>query len=407
MLKKYRIVVSFLLFLLLNIANTSYATFCQKPFELSTQENRIVDQCGNDFKLKSVNWSGAQVESEVPGGLNKQPLKNIVNLIKTGGFNSVRLAFSNHMLHNTQLVNQKYIAANPELATKTPLQVFDVVIKALTDAGIVVILNNTTTTSEWCCGYDFNGLWHNPNLQTPLEWVNDWAMLAGRYANNPLVAGFDLRNEVRTMRFYNTILPVYPNWGKGDINDWKLAATHAGNIVLNINSRLLIIVEGINWYGIPQIDGYRPLLMPVKNNPMSLDQHNKLVYEAHVYGYTGPKHTGDDKTSYGQIHYGDMDEATLKATLDEEISFVLEKGHDYTAPVWLGELGVGANAIERDKQWFAKMVNYVIENNLSWGFWALNPEKADGSNDDFGLLNNDWSGYRDDWRNEYLQKLLK
>lgn len=406
MTKKYGTLLSFIL-LLFTFTNVVYANSCQKPFELTTQDNRIIDQCGNDFKLKSVNWSGAQEASEVPGGLNKQPLNKIVNLIKTGGFNSVRLAFSNHMLHTTQLVDQKYVTANPELATKTPLQVFDAVIKALTDGGIVVILNNTTTTSEWCCGYDFNGLWHNPNLQTPLEWVSDWAMLAARYSDNSLVAGFDLRNEVRTMRYFNSILPAYPNWGQDDINDWKLAATHAANIIHNINYRPLIIVEGINWYGIPLIDGYRPLLMPIRNNPMTINQSNKLVYEVHVYGYTGPKHTGDDTASYGQIHYGDMDAATLKATLDEEFGFVLEKGHDYTAPVWLGEFGVSGNAIDRDKQWFDKMVNYILEKDMGWGFWQLNPERADGANDDFGLLNNDWDGYRDDWRKEYMQKLLK
>ena len=88
-------------------------TNCDKPFELSTQQNQIVDSCGNKIKLKSVNWYGAHESSEVVGGLDHQSLEYIVTLIKNGGFNSVRLSFSNQMLHNTLAVDPARVAANP------------------------------------------------------------------------------------------------------------------------------------------------------------------------------------------------------------------------------------------------------------------------------------------------------
>lgn len=398
------ILSAFLLFL---CSLTFAKNNCTKTFELSTKENTIVDQCGNYFKLKSVNWYGAHDVAEVVGGLDKQPLKNIVLLIKRGGFNSVRLPFSNDMIGDKKIVDPKYIAANPELKEKTPLQIFDIVVKALTDAGIVVILNNHTTLSQWCCGYDYNSLWYHPDYQSVEKWISDWTYLASRYRDNPLVAGADLRNEVRTGHFYKTVFPIYPNWGKGGQNDWKSAAKKAGDAIHQINPNLLIIVEGINWTGIPIINGHRPLLTPIKDSPLVLDHPNKLVYEVHVYGYTGPTHTGDDSSSPKQMRYRDMDEATLKSTFDSEFGYVLEKGQRYTAPVWLGEFGVGSEASEQEQVWFQHTANYLIEKEMGWGFWSLNPEHVDGTPEGYGLLNDTWTGYRNDWRNASIERLLQ
>jgi aryl-phospho-beta-D-glucosidase BglC (GH1 family) len=383
-------------------------TNCDKPFELSTQQNQIVDSCGNKIKLKSVNWYGAHESSEVVGGLDHQSLEYIVTLIKNGGFNSVRLSFSNQMLHNTLAVDPARVAANPALVSKTPLEVFDDVVNALTDAGLIVILNNHTTTSTWCCGFDYNGLWYHPRNQTTEQWIDDWTMLAKRYRDNPLVAGYDLRNEVRTTKYQNTIFPENPNWGLGDKNDWKLAATSAGNAIHKVNPKVLIIVEGINWSGIPMLGGYRPMLTEVKDNPIVLAVPHKLVYQEHVYAFTGPSHTGDPLSSIGHSRYSDMDEATLRATLDKEFGYISELRHAYTAPVWLGEFGVsGENASELDKDWFRFVTNYLIDKDMGWALWALNPERADGTDDFFGLMNKDWSGYREDWRREFVQRLLE
>ena len=49
-----------------------------------------------------------------------------------------------------------------------------------------------------------------------------------RYADNPLVAGFDLRNEVRPAH------GVPANWGSGDKNDFALAQEKVGNMILEV-----------------------------------------------------------------------------------------------------------------------------------------------------------------------------
>lgn len=46
-----------------------------------------------------------------------------------------------------------------------------------------------------------------------------------------MVIGVDLRNEIRDDLKH----AQKPNWGKQDLNDWHLAATTAGNLILNVN----------------------------------------------------------------------------------------------------------------------------------------------------------------------------
>lgn len=383
---------------------------CEKPFELSNSGRYLVDACQNRFKLKSVNWFGASDTSEVPLGLDKQPMSHIVGLIKQMGFNSVRLPFSNQAIHNASAANPAYLTANPRLVGKTPLQVFDATVKALTDAGLVVILNNHTTTSEWCCNYDKNGLWWGGNgnyWQDTQQWQADWVFLTNRYKNNPLVAGADLRNEVRTMKGNTEIDPRSPNWASGG-DDWRKAATDAGNAIVQANPKMLVILEGINWTGVPMFGGYRPLLSPVYDTPANLLKPEKLMYAAHNYGYIGPKATGGGGVvDAGQATYNSMDKATLYDNLNKGFGFVANPGKTYSAPVWVSEFGIGfdGNTSQADKTWFANLTQYLIDYDLDFAYWALNGTQTDRV-EGYGLLTEDWSEPRNDWRTPYMNALV-
>jgi aryl-phospho-beta-D-glucosidase BglC (GH1 family) len=376
-------------------------------FPLSTAGRFVVDSQGARFKLRSANWYGFHLDSQVLKGLDRQPLASMIGLYKAWGFNSVRLPFSNQMLYDARPVPDEAVAANPEFRGQNPLQIMDAVVKAFTDNGIAVILNNHTTSSEWCCNFDSNGLWHNEGAstysQSAEQWVQDWLMLAARYKNNKMVVGADLRNEVRTGKWRNTIIPVFPNWGLGDGNDWALAATDAGNRILAVNPDLLIIVEGINWTGtIPLLgSGERPHLQPVQARPVNLIVPNKLVYAAHNYSFTGPNHTGDDKTSPGKTRYGQMDAQTLRDTLDREFGYVLNADQYYTAPVWVSEFGAAANEGDpATRAWFAELVRYLVDKDLDFAYWPFNHEG-------YGLVSEDYSrNLTDDWRYAELSRLI-
>ncbi|MBN8221508.1 MAG: cellulase family glycosylhydrolase, partial [Spirochaetes bacterium] len=356
----------------------------QQRMPLSTKGRYIVDAAGVRFKLKSVNWYGASDTRQVVGGLDKQPIAHIVGLIQQWGFNSVRLPFSNVMLHDTNPVPLEYVSANPQFAGLTPLQVYDKTVEALTNAGIVVILNNHTTFSEWCCNFDYSGQWYHTGSafaynQTTQMWRDDWVMLVNRYKNNPLVAGADLRNEVRTMRSGDTHLPNSPNWGWRNQDDWRIAAQDAGNDILRVNPHMLIVLEGINWWGaIPILgSGERPHLKPVRDLPAHMRNANKLAYAAHNYSFIGPKHNGDDATSAGNIKYKDMDRTTFFNTITDEWGYVTEANMYYTAPVWVSEFGIAKNETDAAaREWFIRIVDYLIERDLDFAYWPLNG--ADG-----------------------------
>jgi len=173
-----------------------------------------VDAQGNRFKLKSANWHGAsgtwngegdpafdinhhcgENSYNLPLGLQYVPMADILDSMEEAGLNSVRLPFSTEMVKDTRAVQDNWVAANPQLRGKTPLEIYDAVVEALTARGFAVILNNHTVKSRWCCSVnDQNERWNES--QTDAEWADVWLFMVWRYKDNKRVVGADLYNEV-------------------------------------------------------------------------------------------------------------------------------------------------------------------------------------------------------------------
>ncbi|MDK9494830.1 cellulase family glycosylhydrolase [Streptomyces katrae] len=399
---------------------------------LSTRGRYVVDARGERFRLRSGNWDGAQGSWNgsgdrtdpathhsgqdshgIPLGLDRVPVPALLADFRALGLNSVRLPFSNEMLHTTTPVPDAAVAANPALRGRTPLQVFDAVVAALTDAGFAVILNNHTGTTRWCCGLDGNERWNSG--RSTAQWADDWVSVARRYRDNPRVVGADLYNEVRRDTWDD------PNWGLGDGHDWQAASQEAADRILTeANPDLLIVVEGINWTGIP-LDGLpheRPTLTPVRTLSHTLVVSGKLVYSAHFYGYTGPRHSG--ATGLGETHdprYQDMTRAQLEQTLYDQAFFVsAETGTHFTAPVWISEFGIGADETgAAPRAWFQNLTSYLAGSDADFAYWPLvgwstTAQGAPGG-DSWALLRYDSTGRRTgvldpaDWRTAPLTAL--
>ena len=397
---------------------------------LSTAGRYVVDATGRRFRLISGNWHGGsgtwdgsgdpfdpahnhagEVAGQMPLGLDRAALPAILAGFHELGLNSIRLQFSNEMIRDTRPVPDAAVAANPALRGRTPLQVFDLVVRALTAEGFAVILNNHTATSRWCCGLDGNERWNT--AQTAEQWEADWLAMVRRYAGNPRVVGADLYNEVRRDVWND------PNWGAGDGRDWWAASGRlADRILAEANPDLLIVIEGINWTGLP-VDGLphgRPDLQPVRQLSHTLVRSHKLVYSAHFYGYTGPHHSG--ATGIGETHdprYQDMDRAELFATLRAQAFFVTQDppGH-FTAPLWISEFGVGGRDVTdaRVRQWFTNLVDYLVATDADFAYWPLVGWHENRQGNGWALLSWDASGGRmglydgDDWRAEAWRRLV-
>ncbi|MEU5764781.1 cellulase family glycosylhydrolase [Streptomyces asoensis] len=392
---------------------------------LSTRGRYVVDAQGQRFRLKSANWDGAQGSwsgsgsaadpanhhagqdsSGIPLGLDRAPLSALLADFHRLGINSIRLPFANEMIRATAPVPDTAVAANPALRGRTPLQVYDAVVAALTADGFAVVLNNHTNTVRWCCGVDGNERWNSG--QSTERWADDWVFMARRYAANPRVVGADLYNEVR-----RDVLDD-PNWGLGDNHDWYAAAQLAADRILTEgNPDLLIVVEGINWTGLP-VDGLpheRPTLALVRTLSHTLLDSHKLVYSAHFYGYTGPRHSG--ATGIGETHdarYQDLTRDQLFQTLTDQAFFVTEEGQHYTAPVWISEFGIGAQETgAAARTWFGNITDYFADHDADFAYWPLVGWEG---HDDWALLRYDTAGRRHglldqaDWRGTAWNHLM-
>jgi endoglucanase len=396
---------------------------------LSTRGRWIVDANGNRFRLKSGNWHGAsgtwngsgdtednanhhagENGGRMPLGLDRAPIGDIVSGFAELGLNSVRLPFSNELVHDTRPVTDASVAANPDLRGKTPLQVYDVAVRELTAAGFAVILNNHTNTTRWCCGVDGNERWNKS--QSDQTWESDWLFMVNRYKSNPRVVGADLYNEVR-----RDILDD-PNWGLGGVHDWFAATQRLGDRILTeANPNLLIVVEGINWTGIP-VDGFpheRPTLEPARRLSHTLVASNKLVYSAHFYGYTGPRHSG--ATGTGETtdpRYQDLTPAELISELNRQAFFVTAEDGHFTAPVWISEFGVGGREEtgEKPRAWFGNFVDQLIHSDADFAYWPLVGWHTNRTGNGWALLHWDSAGHRmglydgDDWRATAWTRLM-
>ncbi|KAJ7699814.1 putative secreted glycosyl hydrolase [Mycena metata] len=380
---------------------------------LSTSGRWVVDANGNRFRLTGGNWHGAsgtwtgsgdinddanhhagENAHTMPLGLQYVPIDEIIDSFVELGINTIRLQFSNQMLHDTTIVDPSWVAANPQFQGMTCLEVYDAVIAALTARGIAVIVNNHTDTSLWCCGIDGNERWDES--QSFDTWISDWLFVVNRYKSNKRVVGADLYNEVRRD------ITTDPDWGNGDNADWQSASQSAADSINQANPDLLIIVEGINWIGLP-VDGLphsRPTLTPVALLSHTLLVSHKLVYSAHFYSYTGPNHSG--ATGIGETEdprYRDLNQSTLFSVMDSEASYVAQTPEmHYTAPVWFSEFGIPISGnLPADTAWYQNFMDYLVLRDVDFAFWPLVGYLNNGTGNGWALMNWDYNGVRTDF----------
>jgi endoglucanase len=350
-----------------------------------TSGNQILDSSGNPVRIAGINWYGFETPDEVAHGLWAQDYHTIISDIKNLGYNTIRIPFSNQMAE-TPIVPQNLSfnnnagPINTDLKGLNSLQILDKIITAAGQAGLKVILDDHR--SEAGESAEQNGLWYTSAYPSS-AWVSDWAALAKRYAGNPTVIGFDLRNEPHTPA--GDTYAQGATWGTGDPStDVRLAYEQAGNAILANDPNALIFCEGVGenpnssggfdstwWGGDLAMAGQFPVVL---NSP------GHVVYSAHDYG----------PNLFQQSWFNS---STTSASLDA----VWNKFWGYlyasnTAPLWVGEFGtdntasdVSSTAAGSQGQWFSSLVSFLSANKwMSWTYWALNGE------DSFALLDSNY-----------------
>lgn len=336
---------------------------------LRTVGRFIVDRFGRPVHLSAVNWYGAESVDYVPGGLQAQPVGEIVGQIHQLGFNAVRLQWSNQMLESNPIVPDYAVAANPGLLGSHAIDVFDTVVHALTAQGIAVVLDDHNSNAEWCCsGNDGNALWYNAQYPES-NWIQDWKAMVARYLGNPLVMGVDLRNEPRA--------PA--TWGGAVATDWHAAAERGGDAVLSVNPNLLVLVEGVSYAG--DLSG-------VSSLPVALSVPHRVVYEAHDYAWYTSGYN-----SYQQWYQEIYPRWGYLVTGPSPRPMVVgEFGTCNTSPDCVNNATPGTNGF-----WFNILTTFLGNYNVSWSYWAVNGTQSTGAGrtwgapETYGVLNPGWN----------------
>ena len=343
------------------------------PGWLSTSGNQIVDSAGHSVQIAGVNWFGFESSTFAPHGLWTRGYKDMMDQMVHLGFNTIRLPFSSEMLHTNAAPNGIDFGKNPDLQGLSALQIMDKIVDYAGEIGLKIILDHHRSNAG--AGTSENGLWYNSQY-TQAAWINDWKMLAARYADDPAVIGADLHNE-----------PYNGTWGGGGTNDWALAAETAGNAIGTVNANWLIFVEGVGTYN-GQNYWWGGNLMGVRDRPIDLTLDNKLVYSAHDY----------PNSVYEQPWFQGADfPANLPAKFDQMWGYIYREG---IAPVWIGEFGTKL-VDPKDAPWLEAITSYLggdFDNDgtsdlapgqkgPSWTFWSWNPNSGDTG----GILNDNWT----------------
>ena len=79
-----------------------------------------------------------------------------------------------------------------------------------------------------------------------------------------------------------------------------------------------------------------------------------MVYSGHVYAEFGVG-------IISEIPYEEFEYA-----MNALQTFVEKAGHEYSAPFWMGEFGTGS-----DNDNWLKIVRFIKEHDLDWGYWCL------------------------------------
>ena len=344
------------------------------PGWLSTSGNQIVDSAGHTVQIAGVNWFGFESSTFAPHGLWTRGYKDMMDQMVDLGFNTIRLPFSSEMLHTTAAPNGIDFNKNPDLQGLSALQIMDKIVDYAGQLGLKIILDHHRSNAG--AGTSDNGLWYDSQY-TQAAWINDWKMLAARYADDPAVIGADLHNE-----------PYNGTWGGGGANDWALAAETAGNAIGTVNANWLIFVEGVGTYK-GESYWWGGNLMGVRDRPIDLALDDKLVYSAHDY----------PNSVYKQPWFQGADfPANLPAKFDQMWGYIYKEG---IAPVWIGEFGTKL-VDPKDAPWLEAITSYLGgdfnndgtsdlaagQKGPSWTFWSWNPNSGDTG----GILTDNWTG---------------
>lgn len=155
---------------------------------------------------------------------------------------------------------------------------------------------------------DFPSLWES--AENRRKTVALWKKLAGRYAEEPWMGGYDLINE--------------PNWDLPGGTLLRQTYIDITTAIREVDPNHIIIIEG-NWFA----NDYTGLAPPWDDN---------MVCSFHKY---------------------------WNYNTQESIQWMINLRNTHQMPIWLGETGENSNS------WFTDLIKLAEENKIGWSWWPV------------------------------------
>jgi len=342
---------------------------------LHTDGSEIYDSYGNEVRLTGIAWFGNETPNCSYHGLWANTLDDILDKVADNGFNTLRVPLS------VQLVNEwrqgtypmpdsinDYV--NPDLKNKNSLEILDKSIVTCKKKGIKVMLDMHRVVN----GSQSN-TWYTDKYSVK-DYEECWKWLANHYKDDDTVIAMDIFNEPHGKAYRQEQCAKWD--GSIDIDNWKYEAEKVGKDILDINSNLLIMVEGVETYPKEGIDystkdinnyygtWWGGNLRGVKDYPINIESHpNKVVYSPHDYG--------PGVSAQPWFENGFTKDSLLKEAWEPNWFYIQEKN---IAPLLIGEWGGNMDGSNNQK-WMQALADLIKEKNINHTFWCLNPNSGD------------------------------
>jgi endoglucanase len=353
---------------------------------LSVMNDQVVDGNGSVFQFRCANWAG-HMESNLPEGLQHQPLQKIVNTLASSGFNCVRLNYAVEIFSKRDMTARQSLrtslngalaahvapfeAHNPELIDLPLPAVFEAVVNALASHNLLVLMSNHVSKAGWCCSFTDGNGWFNEGHFDVASWISSLSSMATLLSRYPTVVAFDLRNELRT-NIHNRAR---------QISDWMRYFPQGINALNRANPNALIFVSALDYdLDFSFLDEG---LNSEQWNDVSERLRHRLVFEAHIYTWSGYGNPTDDCNE-------------MLTGFQRRLGWPLRNNR----PLVISEFGLDVNSFpentKTDIQWLNCVKRFVVEQKLGYAHWILDGSYylRDGqlnNKENYGLLEADWS----------------
>lgn len=179
----------------------------------------------------------------------------------------------------------------------------------------------------------------------------------------------DLRNELRGAR--------------QNLPDWYKYVSQGAKTIHEHNPDLLVVISGFN---------FDNDLSFLKDKALDLNFTNKLVYEAHIYSFSG----NTEKWSVQPVNWVC---ASVIETLHNQAGFLLSGNNPL--PLFISEFGYDMTGVNSaDNKYFPCFVSYAASVDLDWSLWAFGGsyyyrEGTVGAGESYAVMDYDWKNFRD------------